>query len=157
MTPKISKIDSVQTQVLKDLRRQEGLRLAAYWDDIGKVWTIGYGSTGPDVTKGTVWTLARAEEDLLKDFRSARLEAISLMPNWSSHNAARQGVLINMAYNLGWERLSKFKNTLRMIENQDYAAASVGMLNSLWAKQVKGRARELAERMRTGVVKETHA
>ncbi|CAA2141602.1 lysozyme [Hyphomicrobium sp. ghe19] len=30
------------------------------------LWTIGYGSTGPGITKGTVWTKAQAEANLRK-------------------------------------------------------------------------------------------
>lgn len=32
-------------------------RVEAYWDPMGRVWTIGRGLTGPGITKGTVWTL----------------------------------------------------------------------------------------------------
>lgn len=60
-----------------------------------------------------------------------------------------------MAFNLGVgvpggkKGLLGFKNTLGMIERGEYAAAD-GMLRSLWAKQVKGRAIRLANTMRTG-------
>ncbi|MBX7020690.1 lysozyme, partial [Providencia rettgeri] len=30
----------------------ESCRLEAYWDADGKVWTIGWGDTGPDVVQG---------------------------------------------------------------------------------------------------------
>ena len=39
------------------------------------------------------------------------------------------------------------------LEVGDYEEASVQMLDSRWAKIVKGRAVELSEQMRTGVVK----
>lgn len=42
----------------------ESFRREAYWDDIGKVWTIGYGATGPHITEGTVWTQQQAQDDL---------------------------------------------------------------------------------------------
>lgn len=53
------------------VKNWEGCRLIAYWDDYGKVWTIGYGATGPGITKGTRWTQARADHDL-----AARLSVI---------------------------------------------------------------------------------
>ena len=43
----------------------EGCRLTAYWDPLGKVWTIGYGATGPHITEGTVWTQDQADQDLM--------------------------------------------------------------------------------------------
>lgn len=142
------------SQVEKDLKRHEGCSLKAYWDDVGRVWTIGYGHTGPDVYRGLTISQEKADEWLREDTLEAYEDAKFLMRNWDSHNAVRQGVLVNMAFNLGRERLGKFKNTLGMIQSHDYASASIGMLNSLWARQVKGRAVELAERMRTGVIKE---
>lgn len=48
------------------LKREEGLRLEAYPDPAsgGDPWTIGYGATGPDIRRGTVWTRQQAEDDL---------------------------------------------------------------------------------------------
>lgn len=48
----------------------EGLRLTAY-QDVGGVWTIGYGHTGPEVHAGLVWTQAQADAALLEDLASA--------------------------------------------------------------------------------------
>jgi lysozyme len=48
----------------------EGFRANAY-QDIGKVWTIGYGHTGNDVTPTTVITQAQAEALLAADVRWA--------------------------------------------------------------------------------------
>ena len=71
-------------------------------------------------------------------------------------NGARQTVLINMAYNLKGNvvGLLKFKRTLALIEHGDYDNAADAMLQSKWAKDVKGRAIELSEQMRSGKFKE---
>lgn len=61
-------------------------------------------------------------------------------------------VLINMAFNMGIAGLLKFKNMLAAIEACNYPLAAAEMSTSLWARQVKGRAVELAEQMRTGVM-----
>ena len=37
---------------------------AAYYDTFGKVWTIGYGTTGPNVFAGVVWTQAQCDAAL---------------------------------------------------------------------------------------------
>lgn len=42
----------------------ESCRLFAYWDPNGKVWTCGWGDTGPDVDQGTIWTQAQADARL---------------------------------------------------------------------------------------------
>lgn len=47
------------------MHRWEGCRLKAYPDPgsmNGKPWTIGWGSTGPDINPGTVWTQEKADK-----------------------------------------------------------------------------------------------
>lgn len=58
-------------------------------------------------------------------------------------------VLANMRFNLGMNKLLKFKNTLQFIEQGNYEKASVEMLNSSWAKQVGDRAIRLSEKIKT--------
>lgn len=61
----------------------------------------------------------------------------------------RRGVLVDMAYNLGW-KLAAFKKTIEAIKRKSWEEAADEMLKSAWAGQVKKRAVELAEMMRTG-------
>lgn len=52
----------------KIIREAEGCVLTAYADP-KKGWavpTIGYGCTGPDIVRGTVWTLEKAEAELAR-------------------------------------------------------------------------------------------
>lgn len=152
----------------RDIAQDEGLRLTAYPDpesSLGKAkqlgmtklqglsgapWTIGHGHTGPEVCEGLCWTPEEAAEALRQDIATACAELDRHAPWWRSMCDARQDVLANMAFNLGWTRLSKFKNTLAAMQRHDYEAAAKGMLKSLWAKQVGRRALTLAEQMRTG-------
>ncbi len=53
-------------QAVAGIMRREGCRLEAYADPV-KGWavpTIGYGSTGPGIVRGTVWTEEQARADL---------------------------------------------------------------------------------------------
>jgi lysozyme len=59
-----------------------------------------------------------------------------------------QNILINMAFNLGLNRLSRFKKTIKFITEKKYAQAAVEMLDSKWANQVGDRAIRLSERMK---------
>jgi lysozyme len=58
--------------------------------------------------------------------------------------------LVNMAFNLGLEKLQGFHNTLLAIKQGRYNDAAAGMRNSLWAKQVGYRATALADMMERG-------
>lgn len=138
---------TVDPILIADLKRDEGLRLKAYKDTVG-VWTVGYGHA--HVAPGTVWTQERAEAALIEDVKKHNAELAKALPWVSGLDPVRRRVLQNMAFNLGVKGLLGFKNTLAMVQSGDYAGAARGMLNSLWAKQVKGRAVRLAEQMRTG-------
>jgi lysozyme len=80
------------------IKEFEGLKLRAYLCP-AKVWTIGYGSTGPHVTPGKVITEKQAEE-LLKDdldrFEKAvtRLVRVPLRQN-------QYDALVSFAFNCG--------------------------------------------------------
>lgn len=88
------------TPIALDLIQQaEGLKLAAYWDMRGKVWTIGYGATGPDIGAETVWTQEQAAADLID-----RLGAINRTVTQAVRgriNAQQRAALVDFTYNLG--------------------------------------------------------
>ena len=69
-------------------------------------------------------------------------------PETSWH--VRADALLNMAFNLGVDGLLGFYNTLSSVRAGDYDKAGDNMLASKWARQVKGRAIELAAQMKTG-------
>lgn len=62
----------------------------------------------------------------------------------------RKIVLLDMAYNLGVSRLLGFRKMLAAIGDGDYQLAALEMLDSRYARQVKGRARRNAHMMETG-------
>jgi len=71
------------------------------------------------------------------------------VPFWRELSEVRQLVLLDMAFNLGVFGLTKFQNTLALLEAGEYEAASEEMLNSRWAEQVGQRALNLSQAMRT--------
>lgn len=149
---------SIDPVLVSDLKRDEGLELAAYPDPLsgGDPWTIGYGHTGPEVRRGVTWTQQQADVALIADIEEHNAQLAAALPWVARLDPARRRVLQNMAYNLGVGRpggtkgLLGFKNTLGMIERGEYDRAAEGMLKSLWAKQVGKRALRLANTMRTG-------
>lgn len=86
------------------IKKYEGLKLQAYWDKVGNVWTIGYGTTkmnGSPVKEGEIITKEYAEA-LLTDYLMKEVdpyimkiqvqltpgqkEALrSLVYNWTGH------------------------------------------------------------------------
>lgn len=130
------------SNLLEQIKRHEGLRLKPYRDTVGKL-TIGYGRNLDDVGI----TKAEAERMLLMDI--SRTEDELLQFDWYSDlEPHRQDVLVNMCFNMGLPTLLKFKNMIAALESGDYDKAADEMLDSKWARQVGGRAEELAEQMR---------
>lgn len=129
------------------LERHEGKRLKPYKCTAGKL-TIGIGRNLDD--RG----LSEDEVQYLfaNDLRIAEADAKNLVGHdvYVNLTPARQAALIDMAFNLGYDRLAKFANTLLAVRQGRYHDAANGMLQSLWAKQVGGRAVRLAEMMRRG-------
>lgn len=85
----------------------------------------------------------------------AKKDAIKFIPDLMSHPVPVQNAIIDMSFNLGYPRLSKFINLKNAIQKKDYLTASKEMLNSLWAKQVKERANYLAELVKSAAPKPT--
>lgn len=131
----------------------EARRHTAYPDPLTKAepWTVGVGHTGPEVHKGLVWNDEQIDAALDSDIQKAIDGLDRVIPWWRGLDAVRQNVLLNMCFNMGANGLSKFRNTLKAVATGNYAAASDGMLASLWARQVGARAKRLADQMKTGV------
>lgn len=139
---------SLIQNLTEQLRRDEGEVLSAYQDHLG-FWTIGIGRLidkrkGGGITKDEAAMLLA--NDIVKFTTALRLR----LPWFDKLDEARQGVLANMAFQMGIEGLLGFKNTLGMIERGEYTAAADAMLQSKWAQQTPGRALRLSNQMRTG-------
>ncbi len=135
----------MQDELINQLTRDEGLRLAPYRDTVGKL-TIGVGRNLDDV--------GISEEEarylLENDLRQAMRDVLKHMP-WASHlDPIRYGVLVNMAFNLGISGLLQFGRMLAALRSRDYDEAAREMINSMWAVQVGDRAVRLARQMQIG-------
>jgi len=136
-------IDQYQ-KMLVQVQRHEGKRLDLHKCPAGK-WSIGYGHNLE--ANGIPEHVANAL--LQHDLIQAETLVRKYIPV-ERLNKARLAVLINMAFNLGIHGLLSFKKFLYYLSMDNYQRAADEMLNSKWAKQVGGRANELAEQMRTG-------
>lgn len=136
-------------QLTAQLRRDEGTRAAAYKDSMGWL-TIGVGRLIDSRKPGA--GLRPDEIDyLLRNDINDRVAALrKALPWFGALDDARQGVLINMAFQMGTAGLLAFRQTLGLVRDGRYAEASEQMMKSKWAEQTPARARRLAEQMKTG-------
>lgn len=114
----------------------------------GKPWTCGYGYTW-GVTPDTEMSVGMAEHKLREVITDCLVHLVKLVPNFKEQPDVIKAVLVDMCYNMGPKTLGTFRNTLRNFIIKDYVQAAKGMEASLWAKQVKGRARKLVRMVRT--------
>ena len=129
-----------------DTKRHEGFRAKAYRDTVGKL-TIGYGlnlDEGIDEEEAE-WLLKHRLE-------KAASWGPKLFTKFEELDDVRQEVIVNMIYNMGPGRVAKFHKMRAAVDLWHFDEAAAEMLESLWATQVGQRAKELAERMRTGMV-----
>lgn len=127
------------------LTRHEGLRLKPYKCTSGKL-TIGIGRNLENVGISESEAIFLLENDIRRAYGGVK----TIIPNFIILNDVRQEVLVNMCFNLGVNRLSKFKKMIKAIKVMDFEKASVEMLDSLWAKQVGRRSKELSKAMKFG-------
>lgn len=114
------------------LKKFEGCRLKAY-SDLGGIWTIGYGATGPSIKANTIWTQEQAETDLL-----CRIEIFGRIISYHVKVSLTQNqfdALISLTYNIGAEAFRK-STLMRFLNEKNYLAAADEFPK--WNK-VKGR------------------
>ena len=141
----------MKEELKKQLTRDEGVVEHAYQDHLG-FWTIGVGRL-IDKRKGG-HLRAKEIDFLLENDIADRIAALTAkLPWFTKLDEARQGVLLNMSFQMGVQGLLGFKNTLKMVETGQYENAANGMLQSLWARQTPERAKRLSQQMRTGIWK----
>jgi lysozyme len=87
---------------------------------------------------------------LIGDLATAIDDASALFPNFDDIDAARQIILVDMAFNLGKNRLSGFFKMIAAVTAEDWDEAANQMIDSAWYRQVKSRGERNAEVMRTG-------
>jgi lysozyme len=137
-------------KLIEQLKRHEGVRTHAYKDQFGTVH-IGAGrniSDGPH--KGLGLSIAEIDFMLSNDIVRT-IKELSAEYAWFNdlEEGARRDGIINMHFNLGRLRFSKFVKALGHMEKGSYSAAATEFLDSLWARQVKGRSLEVTDMIKT--------
>lgn len=141
-------------KLAKTLVEAEGMVLHVYKDSLGYD-TIGVGHKIKDSNEKNKYfngiTRAQALSILDEDIASILPYISYKFPFFPSLNDCRQRVIAEMCFNMGIDGVSKFNRMCGYIEEGDFDMASKEMLDSKWARQVKGRAQRLANMMKTGV------
>ena len=137
-------------KLLESVKKHEGYRNKVYLDTLNKR-TVGVGHLCVE----DFWEDGKEyDEDFLmgileKDLQSAIDQADDMCSNLTISDDAKI-IIIEMIFQLGGNGVSKFRKMWQALQQNppDYAAASVQMLDSRWAKQTPNRANEMADHMK---------
>jgi lysozyme len=133
----------VSLELLSSIRKHEGFRSKVYKDTLD-FDTIGYGFAVKDLV---------LDEDIANIILQRKLEAlirsIEFKFSWYADlpNAVKD-VVIEMCYQLGVKGFSKFRKTIKHLENEEWELAADEMLDSKWAVQTPNRAKALSDRVK---------
>lgn len=135
--------------ITRQLKSDEGFRRTVYQDSLG-YWTIGVGRL-VDPSRPDSGLRDSEIEFMLRNDIEDRITALGkILPWFLDLDEVRQGVLVNMAFQLGIKGLMGFSTTLQMVAQGRYEDAAQQMLKSKWAAQTPERAKRLAQQMKTG-------
>ena len=81
------------------IKEFEGCKLKAYLCPAG-VWTIGWGSTGPGIGPGLVWTQEQADERMYADALRFARATLALCPTLINHKG-KWCAVSDLGYNVG--------------------------------------------------------
>lgn len=111
----------------------EQCKLAAYPDPgskDGNPWTIGWGSTGADIRRGTVWTQEQADARFARDIADFSAKVWNLVKDVPTTQSQFDS-FCSLAYNIGIGAFSK-STVLRKHKAGDHTGAARAFL--MWNK-----------------------
>tara|TARA_R110000822_G_scaffold199819_2_gene337485 strand:+ start:2283 stop:2756 length:474 start_codon:yes stop_codon:yes gene_type:complete len=136
----------------KELTFDEGCVYKIYNDHLGyATFGIGHLITEKDPEHGLPIDYPISEERVTEcfgdDIEGVCNDLDRNLSWWVRLAEDHQRVLANMAFNLGINRLLKFKKFLKALQENDFEKAAEEMIDSRWAKQVGPRAIRLKQRV----------
>lgn len=170
-------VPATRAALIRDLIRDEGLVPHAYKCPAGK-WTVGAGRNFEDLRfdldelaylerrRGPLGQTVREQVAALQRVPLSRTEAEWLLDRdidrvikdadavfgeqWHRWSGGRQRAVLNMIYNLGVSRFRGFRNSIRLMQQEQWDAVATNILKSLWARQVGRRSERIAQLFRRG-------
>jgi len=155
---------SVSEDLYKMIERHEGKKNKVYYDT-ENIPTIGIGfnltkadasqklsNLGvniQDILNGKSLTDKQVYSLFKEDVNTAISNARSFLPSFDRQPETVKNVIVDMAFNLGINRLSGFKDFRKALENNNYQEAANEMINSRWYSQVGNRSKELVNRIKS--------
>ena len=140
--------------VFKTLKVDEGVVYEIYKDHLGyETFGVGHLVLESDSEHGQPVGTPVSEERVITafahdlDLAIAECHALYSEGGFSAFPDEVQQILVNMMFNMGRTRLSKFKKMNEWVQKGNWKAAAVEGRDSVWYKQVTNRAERLMSRL----------
>ena len=140
-------------QCKAEIKRHEGEVLEIYMDSLGYK-TLGVGHLSQPNDPEYSWEVGTSvsqevvdmyyEDDFDKHYKEA-IHVFGSQEDFYKLPEKIQHVLVNMCFNLGGSRLSKFRNMLQACREHNWDRMAAEMQNSRWFNQVGRRSIELQQ------------
>ena len=140
-------------QCKAEIKRHEGEVLEIYMDSLGYK-TLGVGHLCQPNDPEYSWEVGTSvsqevvdmyyEDDFDKHYKEA-IHVFGSQEDFYKLPEKIQHVLVNMCFNLGGSRLSKFRNMLQACREHNWDRMAAEMQNSRWFNQVGRRSIELQQ------------
>ncbi len=131
------------SKLVDAIKKHEGYVGVVYKDSLG-IDTIGYGFAIKDLELDVDICDIILERKLI-----ALINRIEKKFSWYKYMPPEiQDVVVNMCYQMGVYGFSLFKKTIAYLQDKQWKKASEEMLDSRWADQTPGRAKELSNIVR---------
>lgn len=140
-------------QLRIELAEDEGCKYEIYLDHLG-LPTCGIGhlitSEDPESSMGVGTPISedRVQALFRRDVVVTIEDCQRMFDNWKDLPEEVQLICANMMFNMGYSRMSKFKNFRSAVENRNWNKAADEMVDSKWYDQVTNRAKRLVARMK---------
>lgn len=128
-------------QIRADLERHEGRKSKLYRCTAGKITGgVGFNFDDNPIPDFIIDMLLDYSIDIAtSDLKMIFGEQLDTFPDHVKR------ALVNMSFQLGYNRLSKFHNTINLIKQGDYKRAAAEVLDSKWAREDSpARAKEVS-------------
>ena len=137
----------------EQLKIDEGVKYEVYKAPLGfPTFGIGHlvveGDDEQGAEVGTPVSEERVNSVFESDVETYISESKKVFPDLDDLPEEAQQVIVNMCFNMGAPRLSKFKKFIAGINAGDWDTAAVEMMDSRWANQVGVRAERLRDRIK---------
>ena len=136
-------------RLLKSVKQHEGYKDHVYRDSLNKR-TVGVGHLCVEDhwEDNREYTVPELERVLEADLNNAIQGAERLCSDCPDLKDQAKEIIVEMVFQLGESGVSKFRNMWKALKVPDYPTAAKEMLDSRWAKQTPGRAKEMSDHMK---------